>query len=161
MNWVIDQTDSVPATSAVKSNKFTPLAIVESSHTFGFTFPNSSTFAYFYAITPSRKVAAKASFKIDSASFKKEKLPLLKGLSVADAAKQNFYVVLYSEEFVADKVPAVVYRVAPEGLAWQKFMYLEGVPIETATGGVGELTIKISTTSGNKLVTVQPDGKAQ
>jgi hypothetical protein len=161
VNWVVDQTDSVPATTAVKSKKFTPLAIVESSHTFGFTFPDSSTFAYFYAITPSRKVQAKASFKLDSASFKKEKLPLLKGLSIADSGKQNFYVVLYSEEFVADKVPAVAYRVTAEGLAWQNFMFLEGVPVETTMGGADELIIKISTTSGNKLVTVQPDGKTQ
>jgi hypothetical protein len=161
VNWVIDQTDSIPATTAVKSKKFTPLTIVESSHTFGFTFPDSSTFAYFYAITPSRKVQAKASFKIDSASFKKTKLPLLKGLSTADGTKQNFYVVLYSEEFVREKVPAIVYRVAPEGLAWQKFMFLEGLPVETTNGGTGELAIKISTASGNKLVTVQPDGKTQ
>jgi hypothetical protein len=161
VNWVVDQSDSIPATAAVKSKKFTPLTIVESSHTFGFTFPDSATFAYFYAITPSRNVQAKASFKIDSASFKKAKLPLLKGLSTVDATKQNFYVVLYSEEFVREKVPAVVYRVAPEGLAWQKFMYLEGIPIETTNGGAGELAIKISTASGNKLVTVQADGKVQ
>jgi hypothetical protein len=161
VNWVVDQVDSIPATTSVKSKKFTPLAIVESSHTFGFTFPDSSTFAYFYAITPSRKVQAKATFKIDSASFKKEKLPLLKGLAVADPGKQNFYVVLYSEEFVGDKVPAIVYRVAPEGLAWQNFKYLDGVPVETMLGAAGEFVIKISTASGNKLVTVQPDGKTQ
>lgn len=161
VNWVVDQSDSIPATTAVKSNKFVPLAIVENSHTFGFTFPDSSTLAYFYAITPSRKVQAKASFKLDSTSFKKEKLPLLKGLSANDAAKQNFYVVLYSEEFVADKVPAVVYRVAPEGLIWQKFLYLDGTPVETTLGATGELALKMSTSSGNKLLTIQTDGKTQ
>lgn len=161
VNWVIDQTDSIPATTAVKSTRFTPLAIVENSHTFGFTFPDSSTYAYFYAITPSRKVAAKASFKLDSASFKKDRLPLLKGLSVADNGRQNFYVVLYSEEFVMDKVPAVVYRVTAAGLIWKNFMYLEGTPVETTMGEAGELNVKVLTASGNKLVTIQADGKTQ
>ena len=161
VNWVVDQSDSIPATTVVKSKKFTPLAIVENSHTFGLSFPDSSTYAYFYAITPSRKVQAKASFKLDSVSFKKDKLPLLKGLSVADAGRTEFYAVLYSEEFVSAKVPAVVYKVTASGLVWKSFMYLEGMPVETTRNDAGALLIKITTASGNKLIIVQPDGKIQ
>jgi hypothetical protein len=135
------------------------LSIIENSHTFGFTFPDSLANAYFYAITPSRKVAAKAAFKIENPAFKKNKLALLKGLSIADATKQNFYVVLYSEELVADKVQSVIYKVTASGLAWQNSVALEGTPLETTIGSAGELVIKISTASGNKLVTAQPDGK--
>jgi hypothetical protein len=161
VNWVVDQTDSIPATAAVKSSKYTPLSIVENSHTFGFTFPDSSTYVYFYAIKPSRKAESKALFKLDSASFKKEKLPLLKGLSVVDAGKTEFHVLIYSEEFVAAKVPSVVCKITPTGLAWNNYMYLEGVPVEITRSDSGALVIKITTSSGNKLVTVLPDGKVQ
>ena len=162
-DWIIDQMDSIPVNASVKSVKFSPLAIVDNAFTYGFTYPDSiTTNAYFYQIIPSHSVAAKASFKVDSANyFKKEKLPLLKGIGLGDADKKNFYVVLYSEEFVAGKVPAIIYKITPEGLAWSKFLRLEGTPLETSWGAQSELTIKITTTGGNKLVIIQPDGKLQ
>ena len=160
-DWIIDQTDSIPVSTSVKSAKFLPMAIVENGYTFGFSYPDSSAYAYFYQVLPSHKPAAKARFKVDSASFKKDKLPLLKGLGLSDDARKNFYVVLYSEEFVKGKVPAIVYKVTPDGLGWSKYIALEGTPVETTLGTQAELTIKISTTSGSKLVIIQPDGKLQ
>ena len=158
-NWIIDQADSIPVTTAVKSAKHRPLAIVENNFTFGLSYPDTTAYAYFYQITPSHGVAIKASFKVDSANFKKDNFASLKGLGQSDAGKKNFYVVLFSEPMASGKVPTLVYKVVPEGLAWFKYFRLEGKPIETIWGEQTELTIKITTSSGDKSVVIQPDGK--
>jgi light-regulated signal transduction histidine kinase (bacteriophytochrome) len=160
LNWVYDQSDSIPATTHVTSTKYFPISIVPDSHTFGLTFSDTIAFAYFYAITPSRKATIKSNLKLDSTIFKKVKLPLIKGVSVANDTKQIFYLILYSEERREDKTPSFIYKVTTEGLIWSHYYSLEGVPIEATIGKEnGELSLKISTNSGSKMVVIQPDGK--
>lgn len=160
VNWVIDQSDSIPVTDLAKSKKYFPVTTLPNVYTLGFTYPDSSMHSYFYAVTPSRKVGAKALVKLDTSSFKKSKLPLIRSIISADESGKNFFVTLYSEERVADKITTVIYKVTQAGLDWSLPTKLEGTPLECTVGTPnGELTIKISTTSGNKLVTIQPDGK--
>jgi len=162
LNWVLDQTDSIPAVSTVTSKKYFPLSIVPESHTFGLTFPDSTTsFAYFYAISPSRQATIKTNHKLDSVAFRKANLPLTKGISTKDASKDEFFVVMYSEQKRRNKIPCQVYKVTrTDGLAWSKYYALEGTPIEATYGKeTGDLTLKISTDIGNKVVTIQKDGK--
>lgn len=160
-HWIVDATDSIPVTNEVKSARFTQLTLVPNSYTVGFTFPDSVTRAYFYAITPSRQPKIKATVKLDSASFGRTKLPLLKSVTAVDAGKQNYYVIVYSEEWLKDKVRSYVFKVAPTGLVWSNFYYLDGTPLEASISTPnGELLIKVTTNSGNKLITILPDGKA-
>ena len=161
LNWVYDQSDSIPASTGVTSARYFPLSIVPDSHTFGLTFTDTVAFAYFYAITSSRKATIKSNHKLDSTVFQKMNLPLIKGISAADGAQQAFYVVMYSEEKRDGKVPALVYKVtALDGLVWSNYYSLEGLPTEATYGKFdGELSIKVVTDSGNKVFVIQRDGK--
>ena len=161
--WVIDQSDSIPVTSAAVSKKYYPLNITEESHTFGLTYQDSLTYAYFYKITPSRQVSTKASVKLDSSAFKKASRLLLKGLSASDGSSKAFYTIIYSEEKVKEKNPAQILLInEATGLTWSNFYYLEGVPEQAVfSKETGALTLKLITPSGNKLFTVLNDGKVQ
>jgi hypothetical protein len=161
LHWVIDQADSIPVTSSATSRKYFPLATVADKYTYGLTFKDSSAFAYFYTVTPSRKVALKSRQRVDSTVFKKTRLPLTKSLSFVDAPHQTYYVVMYSERKVADKIAATVYKVAgKDGLVWQKAFKLEGTPIEAVVGREnGELSLKLETGNGAKAFVIQRDGK--
>lgn len=159
VNWVVDQTDSIPASEAVKSNRYFPITIVSGKYTIGYTYPDSTMHSYFYSITPSRKASTKAIVKLDSSSFKKSKLQLIKSIVTPDEDGKEFYVTLYSEELVGDKVSTMIYKVASAGLAWSLPVMLEGTPLECTVDKADELTIKISTKSGNKLVVISSDGK--
>ncbi len=160
LNWVYDQADSIPVSPNVASKKYFPLSIVSNSHTYGLTFTNAVS-AYFYTITPTRQAALKSNHKIDSTIFRKAQLSLIKSISVRDASRDEFYVLMYSEEKLEEKTPAVVYKITrTDGLAWSNVYSLEGIPMEVAYGKEnGELSIKISTNSGNKVVVIQKDGK--
>ena len=161
--WVIDQNDSIPVTAAAQSKKYFPLTIVEENHTYGLTYQDSITFAYFYKITPSRQVSTKASVKLDSSAFKKASRLLLKGLSASDGSSKAFYTIIYSEEKVKEKNPAQILLInEATGLTWSNFYYLEGVPEQAVfSKETGALTLKLITPSGNKLFTVLNDGKVQ
>jgi hypothetical protein len=160
LNWVLDKSDSIPCQPNVISNRYLPISIILENHTYGFAFKDS-TIAYFSTITPSRQRALIAKLKADTAIFTKEKLPITKGLSVSDDSRQTFYVILYSEELQKDKVPALIFKVANgNGLVWSNYFALDGKPVEATYGKLGgELSIKLSTTGGNKIVTIQADGK--
>jgi hypothetical protein len=158
-HWVLDGADSIPADAETKSAKFIPLAMTQ-KYTVGFSYADSTNKAYFYAIVPSHKATIKATFQTDSARYSRNKLPLLKSLVAGDEAQQNYYVIIYSEDRVKDKTPSITFRVTPAGLAWSTYMYWEGTPLEvTVQKPNGELTVKVATATGNKLITIMPDGK--
>jgi hypothetical protein len=159
LNWVYDLSDSIPASTSVKSAKYFPITIVPNDHTYGLTFQDSTTFAYFYTITPTRKPTIKTSHKLDSGNFKKAKLASILGISTQDESKQTYFVIIYSDEKKADKTPTIIYQVSSAGLVWSKFYSLEGVPVEASfVKENGSLSLKVSTATGNKLVVIQKDG---
>ena len=161
LNWVYDEGDSIPVSANVSSTKYFPLSIVTDSYTFGLTFKDTTSFAYFYNITPGRKATVKVIHKLDSAIFQKINIPLIKGISVTDGSQEQFYIVMYSEEKRGEKTPALVYRVTKkDGLVWSNFYLLDGIPVETVFGKEnGDLSLKLASANGNKLVVIQKDGK--
>jgi hypothetical protein len=159
LKWIMDKSDSIPCMTGITSKKYFPMSIIPENHTYGLTFTDSA-FAYFYTITPSRQVKIKSRVKLDSAVFSQVNLPITKGMSAVDEAGQTYYVIMYSEEMKLDKFPVFIYKVASTGLVWSNYYSMEGKPKEATFGKLnGELTIKLSTNSGNKIVVVQPDGK--
>lgn len=159
--WVIDQTDSIPAIATAKSKKFNPLTVAPENYTFGLAYQDSSAFAYFYSIHPSRKVTIKAVQKLDSSIFKKGNFSLIKSIAAGDDVQKIYFVTMYSESKKDNKTPAQIYLVnGTAGLAWSNYYLLDGIPTEaTYNKETGNLVLKIIGADGSKLLTIQRDGK--
>ena len=157
INWIVDAGDSIPVTAEVKSEKFFPVSIVPEKYTFGIK-AGDSVKNYFYTITPSRKPAIKAIHLADT-SFRKENLDRVKGLS-ASLDPDNYFALLYSENKVAEKIPAYIYQVATHGLVWSNRLLLDGIPGEIAFNEEDKsISMKVTSEAGSKTVVIDHTGK--
>jgi hypothetical protein len=159
--WVISGTDSIPVVSPlVKESKFKPL-IINKNYTSGLMYADSLTaVGYFYTITPSRIPNIKVNFTVDKAVFKKQNLPLIKGLSVADERGEVYYTGVYSETKKGDKFPFVLARIARSGLVWSNNYPMEGIPSELIyQSDTGVLSVKYTIAGESKLVMIDKSGK--
>jgi hypothetical protein len=147
--WIIDQNDSIPAIASVQSKKFNPLTIVPENYTFGLAYRDSSAFAYFYAIQPSRKVSIKAMQRLDSSFFKKQNVSLIKSIAAGDDVQKIYFITMYSESKKDNKTPTQIYLVnGTSGLAWSNFYLLEGIPTEaTYNKETGNLLMELKEVS--------------
>jgi hypothetical protein len=160
--WAVVGVDSIPLfIEKSRELNFKPLVIMEEKYTVGLHYKDSLATGYLYSITPTRIPDVKATFSVDQSSFKKRNLPITKCLSISDPAAQVFYSVIYSEGKVEDKFPATVTKVyRSDGLAWSNNLKLDMIPIElTYASESGELSIKISSGSENKIVVIDKNGK--
>ncbi len=163
LQWIVDGADSIPLMSpAPEQSKFKPLVQQEEKFTSGLTFADSLGTGYFYTISPSRKVAVKATYKVNPDAFKKRYLPVTKAMAIQDELGLVFFVLTYQETKLKDKYQATltkIYKV--EGLAWSVNLELDQVPIELVfTKESSEITIKTKSSIGEVFAVVfDRDGK--
>ncbi|MFZ6009690.1 MAG: hypothetical protein ACOYXT_05020, partial [Bacteroidota bacterium] len=145
MDWIIDQSDSVPLIAENANDKFKPLFSATELYTAGLTYADSTNVeGYFYTITPSRIPSLKVKFPVDKAAFKHSKLANTKALTYSDDGGQIYFVLIYSDKPLKEKYPvtlAKIYR--SDGLAWSSNMALAFAPKEIFfKPDAGEVTIK-------------------
>lgn len=163
LKWLVDGNDSIPLMlPAPEASKFKPLALVEEKLTAGLVFADSVGTGYFYAITPSRKPAAKASFPVNKQAFKKRFLPVTKALTAQDEQGLVYFVLTFQETKLADKYQATlakIYKV--EGLAWSVDLTFDQVPVEISfLKESSELSVKTKSSIGEfYLITINRDGQ--
>ncbi len=160
--WLVNGADSIPLFFEKSTElQHKPLVIIEEKYTVGLAYKDSLATGYLYSITPTRIPDVKATFSVDQINFKKRNLPIIRCLSTSDAAGQVFYSVIYSEGKVEEKFPVTVTKVyRSDGLAWSNNLKLEMLPTElTYSDESGELSIKITSGSENKIVVLDKAGK--
>lgn len=163
LQWIVDGTDSIPLMSpAPERSRFKSLVQQEEKFTSGLTFADSVGTGYFYTISPSRKVAVKATYKVNPDAFKKRYLPVTKAIAIQDESGLVFFVLTYQETKMKDKYQATltkIYKV--EGLAWSVNLELDQLPIELVfTKESSEVTIKTKSSIGEVFAVVfDRDGK--
>ncbi|MBL7846541.1 MAG: hypothetical protein JNL40_03660 [Cyclobacteriaceae bacterium] len=163
LQWIVDGADSIPLMSpAPEQSKFKPLVQQEEKFTSGLTFADSLGTGYFYTISPSRKVAVKATYKVNPDAFKKRYLPVTKAMAIQDELGLVFFVLTYQETKMKDKYQATltkIYKV--EGLAWSVNLELDQLPIELVfTKESSEIIIKTKSSIGEVFAIVfDRDGK--
>lgn len=161
--WVISGTDSIPL--FIESNRdlpFKPLSIVEDRYTVGLAYKDSLATGYLYSITPSRIPDLKTSFAVDQPNMKRRSLPVIKCITSVIGQGQVYFVVIYSEEKVQDKLPATIAKIyKTDGLAWSNNFKLDMPPSELIFNtGSGELSIKMTNSAGeNKVMVIDKNGK--
>jgi hypothetical protein len=157
LDYVIDGADSIPLNPQI-SGVYKPLIISPEKFTLGLSLRDSTkSEAYFYTITPSRKVDVKTIFPLSHAAFKSSLIPNAKGLVNTDAAGQIYFLLVYSDKPVQNKFTATLAKVyRSDGLAWKMDYSLGFAPAELAyVPETGELMIR---DAGNQAV-VDKNGK--
>jgi len=163
MKWVVNAPDSIPLfTDSSVDLKYKPLVIDSESFTAGLTYSDTVATGYFYTITPSRIPDVKASFPVDQLAFKKDLLPVIKGLAIADGASNIFIVMLYSTQKINDKFSSTIAKIyRADGLSWANNFTLDAIPTELSfNSDTGSISIKMVTADGShQLVTIDKNGK--
>jgi hypothetical protein len=157
LKYIVDGADSIPLSSDITST-YVPLATTPERFTMGLSLRDSIQLqGYFYTITAARTPDVKALFPLDKNVFKAAKVPATKGLAYSDAGGQIYYVLLYSEERVKEKIPATVAKIyRSDGLAWKMDYPLSFTPSEIAlSADTGELVIR----NGTHEMVVDKNGK--
>ncbi len=163
LKWMVDGADSIPLALPVpEKSRFKPLAQVDDKYTTGLSFVDSLGQGYFYAITPSRKPALRATYKVNMEVFRKRYLPVTRSLVGQDDQGMVFFVLTFLETKLKDKYQgtlAKIYKV--EGLSWVVNLTFDQVPVEmTFIKETSELSIKTKSSIGELfVVTVNRDGK--
>jgi hypothetical protein len=143
--WLLIGTDSV-ALVLNPGVRYThqPLSVVQEKFTSGLVYKDTANVSgYFYSITPSRKPDIGITFPIEKPFYTASKLSKAKSFIVSDPAGQIFFVVLYSENRLKDKVPVTVAKIyRSDGLAWSSNLLLASYPT-SAIFGNGELIVSL------------------
>lgn len=158
LNYIVDGADSIPLSTDVIT-VHQPLATTPEQFTVGVSLKDTTQLAaYFYTISASRRPDVKAYFPLDKNAFRKRTLPVTKALTYSDPGGQIFYVLLYSERPVKNKIPATLAKIyRSDGLAWKMDYALAFAPNELVySSGTGELVIG----NGEQRFIVDKNGKA-
>jgi hypothetical protein len=94
--------------------------------------------------------------------MKRRSLPVIKCITSVIGQGQVYFVVIYSEEKVQDKLPATIAKIyKTDGLAWSNNFKLDMPPSELIFNtGSGELSIKMTNSAGeNKVMVIDKNGK--
>lgn len=145
LEWIVDGADSIPLRPLQPLVTYVPVVTLDEKYTAGLHFKDSTNASgYFYTITSARKPDIKVTFPVDKSAFKERKVPVIKGLSYADAAGQLYFVLLYSEQSSKEKYPATLAKIyRSDGLAWSNNLQLPFIPTEMLLKpDTGELTLK-------------------
>ncbi len=160
LQWLLVGSDSIALYKQPgKRYANQPLAVVDEKFTSGLFYKDSlNATAYFYSITPSRKPDIAATFPIEKGTYSLSKLPKAQSLIVSDPVGQIFFVIVYSENKVKEKIPATVAKIyRSDGLAWANNLQLTILP-STGTFANGELTL---ISAEGKSVVIDKNGKVK
>lgn len=163
LKWIVDGSDSIPLfADASQQYKYKPLITDKEEYTAGLKYADSVATGYFYTVVPSRKPEVKAEFPVNQAAFQKRNLPITKALSSTDGKGQVYFILLYSENKVANKFPvsiAKIYRT--DGLSWTNAYTFESAPSELVfAADSGELSVKVTNPNGeSKMIVIDKNGK--
>ncbi|MFM7859296.1 MAG: hypothetical protein ACKO96_47090, partial [Flammeovirgaceae bacterium] len=161
--WIISGMDSVPIfTETNRELPYKPLTIAEEKYTVGLLYKDSLATGYLYSVTPSRIPDLKITFTIDQPNFTRRNLPSIKNMNLSIGQGQIYFVLIYSEVKVKDKVPATLAKIyKTDGLAWAFNYKFDATPTElnySATTGI--LSIKLTQPTGEiKMLQVDKNGK--
>ncbi len=164
LRWIVNAPDSIPLFMEVASkSRFKPLIVHEEKFTAGIQYAaDSSASGYFYTITPSRKVAVKASYPVEKLTFRKRNIPFVKALSIQDEKGLVYFLVFYSEVKVKDKISATIVKIyKQEGLGWSINYNFDQPPAELVfLPETFELAVKSKNSLGEFfVVTFDKSGK--
>lgn len=163
MNWIVDETDSIPAMEGVESPEFFPVFIQEEAFTTGVLHreDQSDVTGYFYTITKDRKPEIKATFPLDSTAFHYSKRALMDGTVLNSVMGMVYFSLIWSEERINNKIPIVISKIyTVDGLSWSNQFWLEGIPEDIRMiAQTGEITIKYTGAAGPQVMTITKDGK--
>lgn len=143
LQWLLVGIDSVALfTNPGLSYAYQPLAVVEEKYTAGLNFKDSVTASgYFYSITPSRKPDIAVPFPIEKNVYKHSELNKSKSFIISDPGGQIFFVIIYRESKVKEKISTTVAKIyRSDGLAWSSSHMLDAYPTK-ATFANGELIL--------------------
>jgi hypothetical protein len=161
--WIISGMDSVPIfTETNRELPYKPLTIMEEKYTVGLLYKDSLATGYVYTITPSRIPDLKVTFSIDQLNFTRRSLPSIKNMNLSVGQGQIYFVLIYSEVKVKDKVPATLAKIyKTDGLAWAINYKFDSLPSElsySATTGI--LSIQLTQPTGEtKTIQIDKNGK--
>lgn len=142
INWLTVEDDSVSLQLNPGLDKaYQPLVIMPEKYTAGLHFKDSvATSGYLYGITLSRKPDLAIKFPVD-VGYKHKTLAQSKAFIVHDAGEQIFFVILYNENKVKDKLTVTVAKIyRSDGLAWSNHFKVD-MPPASATFINGELIV--------------------
>jgi hypothetical protein len=143
INWlIVESGDSVSLQlNPGLEKRYQPLVILPEKYTAGLHFKDSLAISgYLYAITLSRKPDLAIKFPVD-VGYKHKTLAQSKAFIVHDAGEQIFFVILYNENKVKDKISVTVAKIyRSDGLAWSNHFKVD-MPPASATFINGELII--------------------
>jgi len=164
LRWIIALPDSIPLFNEVSSkNRFKPFVLVEDKFTAGIQFGKDSTgTGYFYTIAPSRKADVKASYPIDKQAFIKRNMPYTKAIGIQDERGKVFFILLYSEVKVKDKIPATLVKIyKQEGVSWSINYTFDQTPAEIVfSPDTFEISVKTKSSLGEFfIVSFDKNGK--
>lgn len=161
LDWLIDGNDSIPLGSGVRTARFLPMTTVNETYTAGLYFADSvrSARGYFYTINPSRLVAVKVRFPIDSVDMKRNLTDSIKMFSAADAQGQIFFVMLSLGSKVGAIYPATLCKIyRSDGLAWSSNIKLAAKP-EDLVLDQDSGSVKITYGPGRPPLVIDKNGK--
>lgn len=142
INWLIVGQDSVSLQLNPGLEKlYQPLVVLPEKYTVGLLFKDSvASEGYLYGITVSRKPDLAIKFPVD-AGYSHKRLAQSKAFLVNDAGEQIFFVILYNENKIKDKISVTVAKIyRSDGLAWSSHFKVDMMP-SSATFINGELII--------------------
>jgi hypothetical protein len=130
INWLVVDADSVSLQlNPGLTRHYQPLVIMPEKYTAGLFFKDSiATEGYLYGITVSRKPDLAIKFPVD-VGYKHSSLAQSKAFIVHDAGEQIFFVILYNENKVGDKLSVTVAKIyRSDGLAWSNHFKVDMIP---------------------------------
>lgn len=159
LNYIVDGSDSIPL-AYNNLSAYRPLVTTPEKFTMGLSLRDTTQLhGYFYTITSSRKPEVKAFFPVDKSAFRASNISAARALAYSDVAGQIYYVLVYSENRVKEKIRATLAKIyRSDGLAWRVDYPLAFTPTEiVVSADTGELFIR----DGTQQVVVDKNGKVR
>lgn len=146
LKWLIVENDSIPVTVESNHKSIKPL-VINQQYTAGLSFKEGVAKGYFYNIPPSHRPDVRVQYSVDSV-FTHDRIATTKGLITSDLGGQIFFIVIYSENSLADgKYPASVIKLYKvDGLSWSVNFAFDFKPANLSfNADNGELVVKSDT----------------
>lgn len=159
LNYIVDGADSIPL-AYNNLSAYRPLVTTPEKFTMGLSLRDTTQLhGYFYTINSSRKPEVKAFFPVDKSAFRASNIAAARALAYSDVAGQIYYVLVYSENRVKEKIRATLAKIyRSDGLAWRVDYPLAFTPTEiVVSADTGELFIR----NGTQQVVVDKNGKVR
>ena len=159
LEYIVDGSDSIPLSGNLV-NTYKPLVTTPEKFTMGLSLKDTTQLqGYFYTITSSRTPEVKAFFPLDKSAFKSGTISAARGLAYSDAGGQIYYMLVYSEQTLKEKIHATVAKIyRSDGLSWRVDCPLTFTPTElSVSADTGELLIR----NGTEQVVVDKNGKVR